>query len=118
MTIPITEVSGELHSDFQQLLNKASGALVEIIRLGEELGDLVGRINDRKDRLATLLKDLGATQSEAMNRIAANYAMQAELSLLVRKSYIGLKMVGSANFAVSWSECRLIVSQVILSQKN
>ena len=31
VTIPITEVSGELHFDFQQLLNKASGALVEII---------------------------------------------------------------------------------------
>ena len=114
MTIPISEeVSDELHSDSQQLLNEASGALVEIIRLGEELDDLVGRINDRKDRLAILLKDLGATQSEAMNRIAANYAMLAELSLLVRNSYIGVEMIGSANIAVSWSECGFIVSQVI-----
>ena len=78
----------------------------------------MGRINDCKDRLAILIKDLGATQSEAMKRIAANYAMQAELSLLVRNSYIGVKMLGSANFAVSWSECGLIVSQVIFSQNN
>ena len=39
------------------------------------------------------IKDLGVTQSEAMNHIAANYAMQAELSLLVCNTIIILSVV-------------------------
>ena len=74
----MTQEVSESMSDLNQLLDRACGGLTDLVKLGERIPSIVREVQKRAKEMMKLLPC-----GDACLRIATNYSIVAELSLLV-----------------------------------